>query len=122
MTLNLGQALVNWGATTSNSVAAAILFESSKNTIYTPARLYDPSNLNDNFTATKTANTDGQNPFGVNFDLYGNTGGTLSSTTYTIPLRSADGMNLNATYDELYVLVRYKGDPTPLSTITVTFA
>jgi hypothetical protein len=75
-----------------------------------------------NFIATKTANTDGQNPFGANFDLYGNTGGSLATTTYTIPLRSADGMNLNATYDELYVLVRYKGDPTPLSTITVTFA
>ena len=122
MTLNLGQALVNWGATTNNSVAAAILFESSKNTIYTPARLYDPSDLLSNFIATKTANTDGQNPFGANFDLYGNTGGSLATTTYTIPLRSADGMNLNATYDELYVLVRYKGDPTPLSTITVTFA
>ena len=122
MTLNLGQALVNWGATTNNSVAAAILFESSKNTVYTPARLYDPSDLLSNFIATKTANTDGQNPFGANFDLYGNTGGSLATTTYTIPLRSADGMNLNATYDELYVLVRYKGDPTPLSTITVTFA
>ena len=122
MTLNLGKVLVNWGATTNDSVAAAILFESSKNTVYTPARLYDPSDLLSNFIATKTANTDGQNPFGANFDLYGNTGGSLATTTYTIPLRSADGMNLNATYDEIYVLVRYKGDPTPLSTITVTFA
>jgi hypothetical protein len=122
MTLNLGQALTNWGTVSNNSVSAVILFESSKNTIYTPARLYDPSDLLSNFIATKTANTDGQNPFGANFDLYGNTGGSLSSTTYTVPLRSADGMNLNATYDEIYVLVRYKGDPTPLSTITVTFA
>lgn len=122
MTLNLGQALVNWGATTSNSVAALVLFESSKNTIYTPARLYDPSNLLDNFTATKTANTDGQNPFGVNFSLYGNTGGSLSSTTYTIPLRNGDGMTINASYDEIYVLVRYKGDPTPISSITVAFS
>jgi hypothetical protein len=122
MTLNLGQALTNWGTVSNNSVSAVILFESSKNTIYTPARLYDPSDLLSNFIATKTANTDGQNPFGANFDLYGNTGGSLATTTYTIPLRSADGMNLNATYDELYVLVRYKGDPTPLSTITVTFA
>ena len=122
MTLNLGQALTNWGTVSNNSVSAVILFESSKNTIYTPARLYDPSDLLSNFIATKTANIDGQNPFGANFDLYGNTGGSLSSTTYTIPLRSADGMNLNATYDEIYVLVRYKGDPTPLSTITVTFA
>jgi hypothetical protein len=122
MTLNLGQALVNWGATTNNSVAALVLFESSKNTIYTPARLYDPSNLLDNFTATKTANTDGQNPFGTDFALYGNTGGSLSSTTYTIPLRNGDGMTINATYDEIYVLVRYKGDPTPITSITVAFS
>jgi hypothetical protein len=122
MTLNLGQTLVNWGATTNNSVAAGILFESSKNTIYTPARIYDPSNLTDNFTATKTANTDGQNPFGTNFDLYGNTGGSLSSTTYTIPLRNGDGMTLNATYTNIYVIVRYKGDPTPVTSITTTFS
>ena len=122
MTLNLGQALTNWATVSNNSVSAVILFESSKNTIYTPARLYDPSDLLSNFIATKTANTDGQNPFGANFDLYGNTGGSLATTTYTIPLRSADGMNLNATYTNIYVLVRYKGDPTPLSTITVTFA
>ncbi len=122
MTLNMGKTLVNWGATTNDSVAAAILFESSKNTIYTPARLYDPSNLTDNFTATKTANTDGQNPFGANFDLYGNTGGSLSSTTYTIPLRNADGMILNATYTNIYVIVRYKGDPSPVTSITTTFS
>ncbi len=122
MTLNLGQALVNWGATTNNSVAAGILFESSKNTIYTPARVFDPSNLTDNFTATKTANTDGQNPFGTNFDLYGNTGGSLASTTYTIPLRNGDGMTLNATYTNIYVIVRYKGDPTPVTSITTTFS
>ena len=122
MTLNLGKALVNWGATTNDSVAVGILFESSKNTIYTPARIYDPSNLTDNFTATKTANTDGQNPFGANFDLYGNTGGSLSSTTYTLPLRNGDGMTLNATYTNIYVIVRYKGDPSSVTSITTTFS
>jgi hypothetical protein len=122
MTLNLGQTLVNWGTTTNDRVAALVLFESSKNTIYPVARLYDPSNLLDNFTATKTANTDGQNPFGTDFALYGNTGGSLSSTTYTMPLRNGDGMTINASYDEIYVLVRYKGDPTPITSITVAFS
>jgi hypothetical protein len=122
MTLNMGKTLVNWGATTDNSVAAAILFESSKNTIYTPARLYDPSDLLNNFVASKTANTDGQNPFGANFDLYGNTGGSLATTTYTIPLRNGDGMTLNATYTNIYVIVRYKGDPAPVTSITTTFS
>jgi hypothetical protein len=122
MTLNLGQTLVAWDATTPNSAAAVILFESSKNTIYTPARVYDPTKTLSNFVSTLTANTDGQNPFGVNMDLYGNTGGSLSSTTYTIPLRSADGMNVNATYDEIYVIVRYKGDVIPVTSITTTFS
>jgi len=31
-------------------------------------------------------------------------------------------MILNATYDEVYVIVRYKGDPTPVSAITTTFS
>ena len=122
MTLNLGQTLVAWDATTNNSAAAVILFESSKNTVYTPARVYDPTKTLSNFVSTLTANTDGQNPFGVNMDLYGNTGGTISSTTYTIPLRSADGMNVNATYDEIYVIVRYKGDVIPVTSITTTFS
>ena len=122
MTLNLGKTLVAWDATTDNSAAAVILFESSNNTIYTPARVYDPTKTLSNFVSTLTANTDGQNPFGVNMDLYGNTGGSVSSTTYTIPLRSADGMFVNATYDEIYVIVRYKGDLAPVTSITTTFS
>ena len=119
MTLNLGQTLVEWDATTNNSAAAVILFESSKNTIYTPARVYDPTKTLSNFVSTISANTDGQNPFGSSIDLYGNTGGSVSSTTYTIPLRNGDGMFLNATYTNIYVIVRYKGDPTPIASITI---
>ena len=124
MTLNLGKTLVNWGATTNDSVAAAILFEASGTGVYGAgnARLYDPSDLLTNFVASKTANSDGQNPFGSNFQLYGNTGGSLATTTYTIPLRSADGMLLNATYTNIYVIVRYKGDPAPVTSITTTFS
>ena len=124
MTLNLGQALVNWGTTTNNAIGALILFESSATGVYGAgnARLFDPSDLLTNFVASKTANTDGQNPFGSNFQLYGNTGGSLASTTYTIPLRNGDGMALNATYTNIYVIVRYKGDPTPVTSITTTFS
>ena len=41
---------------------------------------------------------------------------------YTIPLRAADGFTVNATYDEVYVIIRYKGDPTPITSITTTFS
>jgi hypothetical protein len=124
MTLNLGQTLVNWGTTTNNAVGALILFESSATGVYGTgnARLFDPSDLLTNFVGSKTANTDGQNPFGSAFQLYGNTGGSLSTTTYTIPLRNGDGMALNATYTNIYVIVRYKGDPTPVTSITTTFS
>jgi hypothetical protein len=124
MTLNLGQTLVNWGTTTNNAVGALILFESSGTNVYGAgnARLFDPSDLLSNFVATRTTNTDGLNPFGSNFQQYGNTGGSLATTTYTIPLRNGDGMTLNATYTNIYVIVRYKGDPTPVSSITTTFS
>ena len=123
MTLNLGQALVNWTSTTSNSVAVALLFESAKSGIYTPPRFFDPSDILSNvINSSISANTDGTNPFGSAIALYGNTGGSLSSTTYTIPLRPADGFTVNATYDEVYVIIRYKGDPTPISSITTTFS
>ena len=126
MTINLGQTLVGWDAATNNSISAVILFESSKSTspyvTSSRARIYDPSKTLANFVSTITANTDGQNPFGSSIDLYGNSGGSLSSTTYTLPIRNADGMYVNATYDEIYVIVKYKGDPTPITGITVAFS
>ena len=55
-------------------------------------------------------------------DLYGKTGGSLASTTYTVPMRNADGMFLDASDNELYVVVRYKGDPTPITSISLAFS
>jgi hypothetical protein len=122
MTLNLGQVLTAWDTVASNSVSVVLLFESSANTIYTPARVYDPTKTLTNFVSNITANTDGQNPFGSQIALYGNTGGSVASTTYTIPVRNADGIFLNSTYNDVYVIVKYKGDPTPVSNITVAFS
>jgi hypothetical protein len=122
MTLNAGVALADWQTSGSNAVAALILFESSNNTIYTPSRFYDPTKTTSNFVGNITANTDGQNPFGSQIALYGNTGGSLASTTYTIPIRNADGMILDSTYNDIYVIIRYKGDPTPITAITIAFS
>ena len=122
MTLNAGVTLADWQTSGSNVAAALILFESSNNTIYTPARFYDPTKTTSNFVGNITANTDGQNPFGSQIALYGNSGGSLASTTYTIPIRNADGMILDSTYNDIYVIIRYKGDPTPITAITVAFS
>jgi hypothetical protein len=121
MTLNMGATLVNWDATTSNSVSCLVLFESTKSGLYTPPRFFDPSNDLTNL-GTITANTDGTNPFGSSIQVYQSSTSTVSSTTYTIPLISANGMTLNATYTNIYVIVRYKGDPTPITSITTTFS
>jgi hypothetical protein len=121
MTLNMGATLVNWDATTSNSVSCLVLFESTKSGLYTPPRFFDPSNALTNL-GTVVANTDGTNPFGSSIQVYQSSTSTVSSTTYTMPLISANGMILNATYTNIYVIVRYKGDPTPITSITTTFS
>ena len=126
MTLNLGTTLVAWNST-SNGVAAAILFESSgngsgNNVSLGRARIYDPTATTSNVIETNISNDNHKNPFSTAIDLYGNTGGELSSTTYTIPIRNADGMFLDNNDNELYVLVRYKGDPSPITSITLGYS
>ena len=122
MTINVGQTLTDWQTSGSNSIAALVMFQSSNSNIYSSARFYDPTKLTSNFVTNISANTTGLNPFGSQIALYGNTGGSLSTTTYTMPLRNADGMTLDTVNTNIYVLVRYTGDPTPISNITVTFS
>jgi len=63
-----------------------------------------------------------KNPFSTAISLYGNTGGSKASTTYTVPIRNADGMYLDSNDNELYVIVRYKGDPSPVTSITLAYS
>jgi hypothetical protein len=37
-------------------------------------------------------------------------------------MRNADGMYLDSSDNELYVVVRYKGDPTPVTSITLAYS
>ena len=127
MTLNLSsKTLVNWNSTT-DGIAAAILFESSgknsgNNSALGRARIYDPSATLSNLIEANISQDHFKNPFSTAIDLYGNSGGSISSGTYTIPIRNADGMYLDSNDNELYVIVRYKGDPTPIDDITLTFS
>jgi hypothetical protein len=63
-----------------------------------------------------------KNPFSSDIDLYGNSDGSVGGTTYTVPMRNADGMYLDSSDNELYVVVRYKGDPTPVTSITLAYS
>ena len=86
------------------------------------ARIYDPSELTSNAIETSIATDRYKNPFTDSLDLYGNTGGSKSSTEYTVPMRNSDGMYLDSNDNELYVILRYKGNPTPVTGITLTFS
>jgi len=126
MTINLNnKTLVNWNST-SDGIACAIIFKSGTsaggNTSISTCRLFDPSDTTSNLIEANISNDNHKNPFSSAIDLYGNTGGNVSSNTYTIPMRNSDGMFLDATDDELYVVVRYKGDPAPLQSITLGYS
>ena len=122
--MNVGKTLTNWNST-SSGVSVAVLFKSSgngsgTNNALSRARIYDVSNLLSNVISTNVSNDDHINPFSSAIDLYGNTGGSLSNNTYTVPLRNADGMYLDSSDNEFYLLIRYKGDQTPVTSISTT--
>jgi hypothetical protein len=88
---------------------------------YSTPRIYDPSELTSNLISGSMANDNFKNPFTNNIALYGNTGGNLATTTYTVPLRGADGMILDSTLQDFIILIRYTGDQAPVSSITVSY-
>ena len=121
MTINVGKTLVGWDSI-SSGVSVALIFASSGVGIYATPRIYDPSATTSNLISASIANDDFKNPFSTNVALYGNTGGSVATTTYTVPLRAADGMTLDGTYRDLIVLVRYNSDQVPVTSIAVTYS
>jgi len=119
--MSLGTTLQSWNST-SNGVAAAILFESSGVGEYATPRIFDPTNTVDNVIEASIANDNFKNPFSDNIALYGNVGGSISGNNYNIPLRNGDGMVLDGTDQDFIVIIRYKNDPTPVEDITITIA
>jgi hypothetical protein len=128
ITLTGNTTLVKWDETTANSIAIGLIFESGNSNTYARCRIYDIANLSSNIVSssisTSNLSTDGKNPFSANIDLYGNNGSGASNSggVINIPLRNVDGMTLDSTVaskDELYVIVRYNGSPTPLTSLKI---
>ena len=125
MTVNVGKTLVNWNSTTSGVAVGLILKSGTSaggNTSISTCRIYDPSATTSNLIESGVSADNHKNPFSSNIDLYGNTGGSVSSTTYTLPLRNADGMFIDNTDNELYVIIRYKGDQSPVTSINLSYS
>ena len=120
-TLNVGKTLVPWDDTSSNNaVAVGIIFESAKGGA-SNCRLFDPVYANGDRGLSFSGGTTGTNPFTSTLDYYG-AGGVVSETAYTIVVSSPTGMVLNGTAgsDEIYVIIRYKGDPSPVTSLAVS--
>ena len=84
-------------------------------------RLFDPVYANGDRGLSFSGGTTGTNPFTSTLDYYG-AGGVVSETAYTIVVSSPTGMVLNGTAgsDEIYVIIRYKGDPSPVTSLAVS--
>lgn len=131
--VDLGKTLNNW-TSTSDGVSVAIIFNSvfgggnlsgtfgNSNPV-----LFDISALTSTSILTGQANNDFTNPFAEAINVYGNNGGTLTSTKYGMSLLSGLKQILNPSasptpYVDFVVLVRYTNQNsfTPVTTITQT--
>ena len=129
MTVNVGKSLVAWNATT-DGISVVILFKSSGKGsgnrggagALGTARIFDPTATTSNLIEANIANDNFKNPFSTAISLYGNTGGSVSGNTYSLPLRNADSMFIDNTDNELYVIIRYKGDPSPVTSINLSYS
>ncbi len=124
-TISVGQTLVAWDDTaTANGVSIAIVFESavSGQNGLTRTRLFDPYYTTGLVSSNISAATAGTNPFGSAIDLYGIRTGAVSGTTYTVEVSNANAVYMNgSSYDQFYVIIRYKGEPTTaVTTLSVS--
>ncbi len=131
--IDLGKTLNNW-TSTSDGVSVAIIFNSVFGGGNLPGIfgnsnpvLFDISARTSTSILTGQANNDFTNPFSEPINVYGNSGGTLSSTKYGMGLLSALKQTLNPSaiptpYVDFVVLVRYTNQNsfTPVTTITQT--
>jgi len=123
LTVGCGKSLEAW-TSTGNGVSMVVIFKSGtsagSNTSISTCRLYDPTQTVSNLIESGISNDNHKNPFSSNVDLYGNTGGSTSGTNFVMPLRNADGMFLDNSDNGFYVVIRYKGDPAPVTSITTS--
>lgn len=115
MTLGGNTSLVEWTATTSGSVAALIIPESVLGTVGQASGI-DPKAASTNLLSS----ADGRNPFGRSLNVLANSNSQKTNPFIIDFPTSPNAFPLNTTYRNFVVLIRYIGDPTPLTSITLT--
>jgi hypothetical protein len=123
LTVGCGKSLNAWSST-SNGISLVVILKSGtsagSNTSISTCRLFDPTQTVSNLIESNISQDNHKNPFSSAVDLYGNTGGSQSGTNFTLPMRNADGMFLDNSDNGFYVVIRYKGDPAPVTSISTS--
>lgn len=131
--LSIGQQLVEWGSTSDGVAAAVMLQSAASGTTHTIAGvtttlprsiLYDFATLSGANPASNQSNDNQLNPFTVNIDVGGNqNGGNYDPNTQTYTINFLDNLFqfLNGTYNNYIILLRYKGNPTPVQSINISY-
>ena len=123
VTASFGAALNTWGST-SDGISVAFLFSGSGAQVYTNPRIFDPATTVGDALQIGITNNNSTNPFSDPIDLYACKTGTIrgsgASTSYEFPLLNGNGMILDQFLQDFIVIIRYKGDPTPIDDIDIT--
>jgi hypothetical protein len=116
MNLEGNTTLVNWTATGSvNTISALIIPQSVLGTTTTAAGI-DPTAA----ATTLLTSADARNPFGRNLNILANSN-TGKTNPFVIDFpTSPNAFPLNTSYRNFILLVRYIGNPTPLTKVTFT--
>jgi len=112
ITLAGNTTLVKWDDTSTNDAIAMLLIPESALGEGTQATGIDPKATQ---TDTISANTTGTNPFNRSLQVFVNTN---AQKTNPFIITFPGTFPLDGTYQNFVLLIRYKGDPTPLTSIT----
>jgi hypothetical protein len=116
MSLAGNTTLVNWANSSANDSVAILIIPQSVLGTVTQASGIDPVATSTTLLSIGNA----ANPFGRSLNVLANTN-VAKTNPFTIDFpTSPNAFPLNTTYRNFVVLVRYIGDPTPLTSITLT--
>ena len=118
LTLSNNTTLVGWTDTSANNAIAMLIVPESALGSSTQASGIDPKATS---TTTISAGTTGTNPFGRTLQVVQNTN-SQKTNPFIIDFPSTPNLPLNGTYQNFVLLIRYKGDPTPLTNVTLSIS
>ena len=116
MTLAGNTTLVDWANSSTTGTVAILIIPQSVLSTVTQASGIDPVAT----ATTLLVSGSAANPFGRSLNVLANTN-TAKTNPFTIDFpTSPNAFPLNTTYRNFVLLIRYIGDPTPLTSITLT--